>query len=221
MARGLALKPRAASTGRFLIRNNPDNVVVPRILFHGYDASRGLRTAFRPTPSRRSVEGLPREVTSPSFFLSPSRALAAAFAAERSAPGGASVASVVVDVRRPLDLTVRRADLVDALRETRALDQWRDIPPRRQRWLLLDDPVFVREIRGAGYDSAVADEGDLMEMLGVTDPDAATSWAIFDPSRIRVVNPQETDGAGHRNNPNCRAPARSPRDARANRRSRR
>lgn len=188
MARGLALKPpnRLSASGA---RINPGPRDVPGVFYHGYDASRGLRTSFRPTSSRRSVGGLPREVTSPSFFFSPSLAFATAFAAARFAPSDAAVAAAVLRVRHPLDLTIRRADLADALRDTTALDRWGDIPSKRERWQLLDDPGFVQGVRDAGYDSAIADETDLAGMLGVAEPEASMSWAVFDPSRIQVIDP--------------------------------
>lgn len=159
-------------------------------LFHGYDASRGLRTSFNATPSTRGVGGLPREVTSPSFFFSESLALASAFARERAGVRHAAVVSAALNVRRPLDLTAKRDDIESALWDTRALDHWPDLPSRRERWTLLDDEAFVREVRAAGYDAAIVDERDLAEMLGITDPVAFVSWAVFDRRDIRVMDPQ-------------------------------
>lgn len=162
----------------------------PGVVYHGYDASGGLRTTFYPTASVRSVDGLPREVTSPSYFFSESLALASAFALARAGERHAAVVSATLDVWNPLDLTAKRSDIVSSLWHTRALDNWPDFPPKRERWVLLDDPDFVREIRDAGYDSAIVPEIDLAEMLAVDDPAALVSWAVFDRWHIRVVNPQ-------------------------------
>lgn len=162
----------------------------PGVVFHGYDASRGLRTTFSPTPSTRSIGGLPRDVTSPSYFFSESLALASAFALARAGERHAAVVSASLAVRRPLDLTAKRADIESVLWDTRALDHWPDFPPKRERWALLDDPDFVREIRDAGYDSAIVPEIDLAEMLAIDDPAALVSWAVFDRWHIRVINPQ-------------------------------
>lgn len=161
----------------------------PPIVYHGYSAASGARRTFRPTASIRDRGGLPARVTSPSFFFSESLAFASAFALAKAGAEDAAVAAVAITARRPLDLTAKRADIENALWDTPALDGWPDFPVRRERWVLLDDPQFVDAIREDDYDSAVVDERNLAEMLGVDDPAAHISWAVFDPRAIHVLDP--------------------------------
>lgn len=165
------------------------NRAVPRVLFHGYTAARGPRESFRHTPSMRDRGGVGSQVTSPSFFFSASLEFAYKFALAKFDGDAPAVAAVQISVRRPLDLTAARAAVDESLRSMGALGPREDLPSKRELWTILDEPRAVRAIVEDGYDSAVIDERDACDVLGVMDPAARISWAVFDRRHVVVLNP--------------------------------